>query len=395
MNMPSISISRKKLLPWAASFGPAWLVMVADVDAASIITAAETGAVFHYGLIWLLLLLTVPLFFIQEASGRIGTVTHKGLGEIIHENYSRNIALIVSVPMAVTDVLTYVAEYVGIAIGMEIIGISPIITVPCAYALHVAIVYRRKYQVVEKLMLGLSAVLLLSYVASLLIRGTLNYSPFYFSTTPSFLFLVAANAGAVVMPFMPFYQASATAEKNTGNVRSCRVETLVGALVSEALMIVIMMVSTDLDSGIAFVSAKQLSLNLASVAGPYAPWLFGIGLVAAAFLALVVVSLGSAWGLVESVGWRRSRAFSVYFVESIPAVIIALFLSTNLLAGVLNLMLAFVFVLIGPAVTMGLIASNTRIMGKYTSKGSWKVAYWLSLFFIVSLGVISVITYFV
>lgn len=297
--------------------------------------------------------------------------------------------------MAVTDVLTYVAEYVGIAIGMGIIGISPIVSVPVAYLLHVAIVYRRKYQVVEKIMLGLSAVLLLSYIASLFIRGTLNYSPFYFSTSPSFLFLVAANAGAVVMPFMPFYQASATAEKNAGNVRSCRIETLVGALVSEALMIVIMMVSSDLDSGLAFVSPSQLSLNLASVAGPYAPLLFGIGLVAAAFLALVVVSLGSAWGLVESIGLPRSKAFWVYFVESIPAVIIALFLSTNLLAGVLNLMVAFVFVLIGPAVTMGLIASNARIMGKYTSKGFWKVAYWSSLGFIVTLGVISVITYFI
>lgn len=72
--------------------------------------------------------------------------------------YSRRTALAVSVPMAVTDVLTYVAEYVGIAIGMEILGIPPIVSVPFAYALHVMIVYRRKYEVVEKIMLGISAV---------------------------------------------------------------------------------------------------------------------------------------------------------------------------------------------------------------------------------------------
>jgi manganese transport protein len=390
-----LSSNRLRLAELVRAFGPAWLVMIADVDAPSIITAAETGAVFHYGLIWFLLLLTVPLFFIQEASGRIGTVTHKGLGEIIRENYSRKIALAVSVPMAVTDVLTYVAEYVGIAIGLEIVGIPPIVSVPFAYALHVAIVYRRKYQVLEKAMLGISAVLLLSYMASLLIRGTLGYSPFYISTHPSFLFLLAANAGAVVMPFMPFYQASATAEKNAGDVRSCRVETLIGAIVSEALMVIIMMVSTDLGSGLAFVSPKLLSLNLASVAGPYAPWLFGIGLVAAAFLALVVVSLGSAWGLVEAIGWPRSRAFWVYFVESIPAVIVTLFLTTNLLAGILNLMLVFVFVLIGPALTMGMIASNVRVMSDHASKGLWKASYWLSLVFVVTLGIISVVTFLV
>jgi manganese transport protein len=122
-------------------------------------------------LIWLLLLLIIPLFFIQEASGRIGIVTRKGLGEIIRENYSRNIALAVSVPMALTDVLTYVAEYTGIAIGMEIVGVSPIVSVPLAYALHVGIVYRRRYEVLEKIMLGISAVLLLAYVASLQLVG--------------------------------------------------------------------------------------------------------------------------------------------------------------------------------------------------------------------------------
>ena len=384
-------IGNERLAGLFRAFGPGWLVMIADVDAASIITAAETGALYHYGLIWLLLLLIIPLFFIQEASGRIGVVTHKGLGEIMRENFSRNTALIAAVPMAVTDVFTYVAEYVGIAIGMGLFGIPPIVSVPVAYLLHVLLVYRRGYLVMEKIMLGISAILLLSYIASLLMQGAKNYSPFYFSLAPSFLFLIAANAGAVVMPFMPFYQASATAEKKNGTVKSSRIETLVGAVVSETLMIIIVIVSTDLDQGLSLLSPKQLATSLA-VAGQYAPWLFGIGLVAAAFLALTVISLGSAWGLVEAIGWPRSRAFWVYFVESIPAVILTILLTTNLLASILNLMLAFVFVLIGPAVIMGLIASNEHVMGEHASKGAWKAAYWINLAFLVTLGVVSVAT---
>ena len=66
-------------------FGPAWLVMIADMDASSTLGAAETGALFRYGLIWFMLILIIPLFFIQEASGRIGTVTEKGLGEVIRD----------------------------------------------------------------------------------------------------------------------------------------------------------------------------------------------------------------------------------------------------------------------------------------------------------------------
>ncbi len=42
------------------TWGPAWLVMIADVDAASVITAAENGALYGTGLLWLLVVLTIP-----------------------------------------------------------------------------------------------------------------------------------------------------------------------------------------------------------------------------------------------------------------------------------------------------------------------------------------------
>ena len=127
-----------RLRTFVHSFGPAWVVMIADVDAASILTAAADGAVYGYSLVWFLLLLVVPLFLIQEAAGRIGVATGKGLGEIIRENYSRRIALLTSVPMACTDVLSYVAEFTGIAIGFQLLGVAPILSLPVVYVVYLA-----------------------------------------------------------------------------------------------------------------------------------------------------------------------------------------------------------------------------------------------------------------
>ena len=76
------------------TWGPAWLVMIADVDAASAITAADSGAQYGTKLIWFLMLLVIPLYVIQEVAGRVGAVTSKGLGELIRENYSRRIAVL-------------------------------------------------------------------------------------------------------------------------------------------------------------------------------------------------------------------------------------------------------------------------------------------------------------
>ena len=101
---------RSWLLHLIKVWGPAWLVMIADVDAASVITAAESGAKQGTRLIWFLLVLTFPLYIIQEVAGRVGAVTGKGLGELIRENYSRRVAILAAVPMALVDVISYVVE---------------------------------------------------------------------------------------------------------------------------------------------------------------------------------------------------------------------------------------------------------------------------------------------
>jgi len=236
--------------------------MIADVDAPSILTAATVGATYSYGLVWFFLLLVVPLFVIQEASGRVGMATGRGLGEVIRENFSRRVAVLASLPMAVVSVVSYVAEYAGIAVGMELIGVPPIVSMPVAYVAYVAVVARRKYITTERALLIVSAVLIVSYGASLLARGFVPSSPFYFSASPGYFYLLAACAGAVVMPFMLFYQASATAEKRTTRLWAMRMETFAGALASEVGMIVIAMANSGLGSSPDFADPKELSLAL-------------------------------------------------------------------------------------------------------------------------------------
>jgi Mn2+/Fe2+ NRAMP family transporter len=306
-------------------------------------------------------------------------------------NYSKRVALFATVPMALTDLMTYVAEYMGIAFGMQILGVPPYVSIPGAFVLHLNLVYKRRYAVVESVLLGVSGLLSVSYLASLAVRGVGAYAPFYFSSNTAFLFLVAANGGALITPGMPFYQASATAEKKAGSLIASRLETLLGAVVSECLIISIVMVSAGLDA-FNLSNPSTLSAGLRVVAGEFAPALFGIGLVAAGFLALTVISLGSAWGVVEAIGLPRKQAFPVYLVESIPAAILALIASSSLLSNILGLMIVFVFILIGPGVMMGLIAADATVMREHASSLLWKFAYWASLVFVVSLGLIFLIS---
>jgi manganese transport protein len=381
-----------RLRTFVHSFGPAWVVMIADVDAASILTAATDGALYGYSLVWFMLFLVLPLFLIQEAAGRIGVATGKGLGEIIREDYSRRIGLLTSIPMACTDILSYVAEFTGIAIGFQLLNIPPILSLPVVYVAYLLIVWKRRYGTVEKFLVAFSAVLIASYAGSLFLRGlppVREYMYFFWSWKPDFLYLMAATAGAVVMPFMLFFQASATAEKQVKTLWSMRLETLVGAIASEVGMVVILLATIGLNGTLLETSSpKELVRALSFLAGPFAPYIFAVGLIAASFLALVVISLGSAWGVAETLGWGRQRFFWIYLAESLPALLVPM-LFPNLLNLAIGMMVLFVFVLLGPGIMVGLIARKKQVMGNLASSFGWSFAYWVSLALVVVSGVIA------
>ena len=389
LTLPAISSHLRAPRRWRGS--PAWLVMIADVDAASILTALASGASYRYEFIWFLVLLTVPLFFVQEAAGRLGAVTGKGLGQLARERFPRRIASTAALAMAFGDIATYIAEYAGIALGLSLFGIPPIISLPIAFLAHIGLVARGPYAWVERVLIGISAGVVVSLAIVALHRGLLPYPLLAGSASPSYFVLLAANAGAVVMPFMLFFQSSATASKRTSAAIS-RQSTLLGAIVSEALMVVVVMIGADVGGAFTFASGAGFSAALTAGLGQYATYALGAGLVAAAFLALVVISLGSAWGVTEALGLPKKSVFWIYVAESFPAVFVPL-LFPQLITLILALMVAMVFVLIVPGVFLGTLVADRRVMGAEASSGFWRAAYWASLAFVVAVGIVAVAIY--
>lgn len=409
----SITVCRKpittyrKLIKYLPLFGPAWLVMMADVDGSSIINAAQVGSNFGYGFVLVFLALTLPLYVIQEVSGRVGAVTGKGLGTLVREVYGRKRASLVVVPMFITDTLTYTVEYISVGIGLSVVGIPPIVGISLAFVVHLLIVAWRGYLGAEKVLLTISGVFLLALLATAVLRGGANSSILYFSTDPNYLFLLASSVGAVIMPFMLFFQASATGIKigdlkaRVGRelnlkevIKGVRAETLAGALASEVLMILVEIAFTGVPSpSDEFASADQLAKALSVVAGPYAAYLFALGLASASFLALVVISLGSAWGIVEALGLQDEWTFRIYLLESVPAYLASLLLPQQyLMSSVLYLLAFFDLVVIGPLLVLGLIAKDERVMGEFRLRGLNEAAYWAFGGLVFVLGIIGLFT---
>ena len=70
----------KKPLFWLSILGPGLVVMLADTDAGSLITAAQSGAVWGYRLLALQFILMPILYIAQELTIRLGIATGMGHG---------------------------------------------------------------------------------------------------------------------------------------------------------------------------------------------------------------------------------------------------------------------------------------------------------------------------
>ena len=386
-------------------FGPAWVIMMADVDASSVITAVTNGEMYGYGMIFFLLILSIPLFIIQDAMGRIGsTVEGYGFGDLIRMHFSKRMAVLASFPMFGIDIFTYVVEYAGIGIGALIIGIPLYISLPTIFVIHLLILLLKEYTRIEKPLIVVSFILPIAFIGEMLLRGVQIHdglqSFFYFSSSHNYIFFLAANVGAVIMPFMLFYQSSATSYKYTklkmkidDGIRWSRKETLTGAFFSELIMVVIEMGSTGIHRNSGVLDVESLSQNLLTIAGPYSHIFFGIGLIMAGFLALVTISLGSSWGTLESLGKYTHRNMVIlYMTESIPALILTLLIShpQSMVFFVLELMSLSPIVLLLPGIMGGLIVTNKKIMGKYAYGPFAEAIYWITLIIMVSFGVLSI-----
>ncbi len=88
----SESTNRTRARPLArflAVIGPGIVVMLADTDVGSVITAGQSGVQWGYRLLLLQLVLIPVLFMVQELTVRLGIFTGRGHGELIRETFGR------------------------------------------------------------------------------------------------------------------------------------------------------------------------------------------------------------------------------------------------------------------------------------------------------------------
>lgn len=310
-------MTRRSLLSYFAVFGPGLVVMFADTDAGSVITASQSGAVWGYKLLLLQIVLIPIVFMVQELAVRLGLVTGKGHGELIREYFGSRWAWLSVSTLVVACLGALVTEFAGVAGAGLLFGIPAWLSVSMAVLFLSIVAWTGSYLSVERIAILIGSFELIFLVVAWwahpspadMLSG-LTQIPW---RQPGYMYLVVANVGAVIMPWMVFYHQSAVVDKGlkAKDLRASRRDTAFGAVITQLIMIAIL-VATAATIG---VSHPGKSLNtVQQIADALTPFLgktvgtilFAMGMVGASLVAAIVVSLATAWGLGEVSGYKRS-----------------------------------------------------------------------------------------
>lgn len=308
---------RRTWLGILAVFGPGLMVMLADTDAGSVVTASQSGAQWGYRLVLPLLILIPILFFIQEITVRLGVITGQGHGALIRQHFGKRWALLSGGTLFVACVGALITEFAGIAGAGELAGIPAWLSVPVAALALSFLCLAGRYRRVETVGIVLGLLELFFIPAAILAHPRGAALGFGLSHSlvldRSYLTIVAANVGAVIMPWMVFYQQQAVIDKgiHRRHLRLAQVDTAMGSVLTQVVMIAIVVATAATigrtNPGASLSTIGQIADGLVPFLGhTYAPLFFGLGMLGAAVVAALVVSVAGAWGLSDVMGWRHS-----------------------------------------------------------------------------------------
>jgi Mn2+/Fe2+ NRAMP family transporter len=300
-----------------AVWGPGLIVMLADTDAGCLITAAQSGAQWGYAMVLPEIVLIPILFMAQEIVVRLGVVTGKGHGALIRQHFGLGWGLLSASTLLVSAVGALLTEFAGVAGVGELFGISPWVTVPTATLFLIGLAFTGSYRRAERIGIAVGLAELAFIPAMILSHPKVHDLLHGLGTVPlgqhSYVFLLAANVGAVVMPWMIFYQQSAIVDKglHPKELNPERRDTAVGAVLTQGIMIVVIVAFAatvfKVNRNAALNTVPQLVSGLESTIGSTtARVLVGAAVLGGALVAALVVSLAGSWGIGEVLGWRHS-----------------------------------------------------------------------------------------
>jgi NRAMP (natural resistance-associated macrophage protein)-like metal ion transporter len=395
---------RRHFLVFLAVLGPGFITAMVDNDSGGILTYSQAGARWGYLPLWTLAPITLALIVSQEMCSRMGAVSGKGLSDLIREEFGLRITFIIMALLVLANMTNIMAEFAGVAVSLDIFGVSKYISVPIAALAVWFLVVMGSYEKVEKVFLFACSIFAVYIAAGILVKPDWGKAMVN-SVKPKLIFdggyitMLIAMVGTTIAPWMQFYQQAAVVEKGitAKEYRESRIEVVVGCILTSviAFFIIVACAGAYENNPTDIESARQAAQALKPF-GPYAYLLFCAGLLNASLFAACILPLSTAYSVCEGLGfesgiskkWKEAPIFywlyTILIAGSALLVIMPGFnmVKNILLSQVLNgMLLPFILIF------MILLVNRAGIMKEWVNPPFYNAVAWATVVIVIGMTV--------
>ena len=408
---------RPRFLGLIRRLGPGLVTGAADDDPSGIVTYAQAGAAFGYGLGWAVVLTLPFMVAAQEMSARIGRVTGAGVVGALRLHAPRPVVLGLVGLLVVANVVNLGADIGGMAEVARMLAGGPgwawagVIAVFCVIT-EIWVAYRRYVVFLKWLTLALLAYVALLFVihvqwGQVLVAVLIPHV----ALTRDALTMLVGVLGTTISPYLFVWQAAEEVEDmlisrdprplrdrgedGADEIGRIDADTWAGMTYSNvvSLSIIIGTAATLHTHGILTIdTAGQAAKALEPIAGRFAMLTFALGVLGTGLLAVPVLAGATAYALGEAAGWRvglgRKAGDARAFYATIAA---ATLLGAGIVVSPIDPMRALVWAAVingavaGPViVAMVVLGSLRSVMGNFVLPAWLRVLGWATAVLMVA-----------
>lgn len=381
--------------------GPAFIVSVAYIDPGNFATNISAGSNFNYNLVWVVLWSNLMAIFLQTLSAKLGIVTGVDLATHCGRVFSRKTNILLWTIMLFAAIATYMAEFLGATLGLYLLFGIPLVAAGCiTVALTFGIVFLQRYgqQVVERVIIGLVAVIGISYLIEIFLAkpdwGAVVFHTLVPNLGPESILVAVGMLGATVMPHVIYLHSdlmrarrkSDSIEEAKRHFKMERFDIVfamnIAFLVNAAMVVVA--ASVFYGQGTPVDSIEQAHKSLAPLLGSFSAGAFGIALLASGLSSSTVGAMAGECMLKGFIGLdiplnvRR-------IITMIPAIVL-LWLGFNPMKILIMSQVTLSFALPAAIIPLMLITKRKEIMGAFVNRRITNWAGVLIVSMIVSLN---------
>jgi len=204
-----------RLIPF---LGPAFIASVAYVDPGNYATNIQAGSQFGYTLLWVIAASNLMAMLIQTLSAKLGIATGRNLAELCRIHFSTGLTLFMWGVMEIVAMATDLAEFVGAALGFNLLFGVPLWMAGIFTALATFLILgleRYGFRPLEAVIGVLVGIIAVAYLVETILDRPQWGTVLYHSVVPQFsgtesVLLATGILGATVMPHAIFLHSALT-----------------------------------------------------------------------------------------------------------------------------------------------------------------------------------------